>query len=143
MPPRLRIEIRIATFGNSHIAARAFPLGRDTDLGAALGRHTDTVVPRYVAGLTQGGLRGDSDGDWSTMIDAAVRLKTDSVWPAYAVIGVGGPALLPKPDGQARRRRLQEGREPSPVPPHRNGPTDVIAITETFVRALQPIIRCK
>ena len=95
---------------------------------------------RYVAGYTASGMGGDSAGDWSAMLAAAVRLKTDSVWPAYSVVSVGGPALLPRPDGPARRRRLQEGREPSPVPPYRNAPTaaaNVIGSTETFVRALQ------
>ncbi|KAF0306810.1 hypothetical protein FJT64_021759 [Amphibalanus amphitrite] len=102
--------------------------------------HAKGVNVSYVRGYTAGGMGGHSAGDWSAMLAAAVRLKTESVWPSYAVVSVGGPALLPRPDGQARRRRLQEGREPSPVPPYRNAPTaaaTVIASTETFVRALQ------
>ena len=117
----------MALFGNSHVAARAFP-----------GRHTVTM--RHVQGYTASGMGGDSAGDWSAMLAAAVRLKSDSVWPAYAVISVGRPALSPRPDGPARRRRLQEGRQPYPVPPHRDAPTaaaNVIGSTETFVRALQ------
>ena len=50
---------------------------------------------------------------WRTA--AAVRLRTERVWPAYAVISVGGPVLLQRVDGADRRRQLQCGQDPSPV----------------------------
>ena len=74
------------------------------------------------------------------MLAAAAKLtEGEDAWPVYAVISVGGPALLPRPDRHARRRRLQEGRAPSPVRPHQEAMTAaarVISGLQTFVRAL-------
>ena len=136
---RLIVEHRVALFGNSHVGPRAFPLGGFDDLlQTTFGRYSVRV--KFIEGYVQGGLGGECDDDWSAILAAAVRLRNDGSWPAYAVFGLGGPALFPKPDAEVRRHRLQDGQAPSPVVPYENAAANaakVISGMETAVRALQ------
>ena len=138
-PSRLIVEHRVALFGNSRVGPRAFPLGGFDDLlQTTFGRYSVRV--KFIEGYVQGGLGGECDDNWSAILAAAVRLRNDGSWPAYAVFGLGGPALLPKPDAEVRRHRLQDGRAPSPVVPYENAAANaakVISGMETAVRALQ------
>ena len=102
--PALSAEVRVAVFGNSH-AIRTFVHPIAEDVPATIGRHRLFVKWVRPDGGTIGGLGGGSSEDWRRL-DAATH-ALDGVWPSFAVICVGGPALVP---------RLGERVQGEPVP---------------------------
>ena len=104
--PALSAEVRVAVFGNSH-AIRTFihPIADDTP--ATIGLHRLSIKWVRPDGDTIGGLGGGSNEDWRRLeLDAATH-ALDGVWPSFAVICAGGPALVP---------RLGERAQGEPVP---------------------------
>ncbi|XP_043191849.1 uncharacterized protein LOC122365592 isoform X4 [Amphibalanus amphitrite] len=91
--PALCAEVRVAVFGNSH-AIRAFVHPIAEDASRHIGRHRLDVKWVRPDGGTIGGLGGGSSEDWRRL-DAATH-ALDGVWPSFAVICVGGPALVPR-----------------------------------------------